>query len=179
MSQFNGYYVSEPSTICTIDYAIPYYCGYGYKEVNKYLRGGDPKYNIPEIVNWISLAIITAPRIPENIVVYRRISDAAFADLLKLHNEHGFMLEKGFMSTSLTLEGGTSSEEYYQENNILKIYVEKGMKGIYVYDIETCHRSEAEVLFMHGMDLQMAKYPYYNEDLKKTILECKMLDFMC
>ena len=177
MSQGEEYYVIEPNFVNSVYNAVPYYCGYGYKDVNEFLRYKEPKYNIPSIVNWIGYSIVTAPRIPENIVVYRQISDDALDDLFKQYNDSGFFLEKGFMSTSLLLNSNTSFEKYCS-NNVLKIYVPKGMKGMYVCDIKNCHRlEETEVLFMHGLHLQIVGYPYFDNKLKKRIVECKMIDF--
>jgi hypothetical protein len=59
------------------DSPIECYCGYTYAQVNEYLRHGtDNESNTyKELADILSIMLISAPRIPDNIVLYRLVCD--------------------------------------------------------------------------------------------------------
>lgn len=77
--------------------------------------------------------------------------------------------EKGFLSTSL-LNSIANDSDYADKEYMLKIYIRKGSAGIYVNAL--AKRSKEEILFPRGSSLGMASYPYRDDQLNTTIIEC-------
>ena len=162
--------VSYP--FCTIEE----YCGHVYKEINSYLRGnyqGDSEAMYKEMSHILIMLLCEAPRIPDNIVVYRLVSEKFMSELYR-NNQSGLpTIEPGLMSTSMFESIVGSDEAYAQHKNILKIYIPKGTPGIYVNAVT--QRSEYEVLLAPNRYLAMISYPYKSK-CGKVITECKLLN---
>ncbi len=79
------------------------------------------------------------------------------------------------MSTSLIKDIVDQEESYAAENNLLKIYVEKGTIGVYVNAVTK--RSEEEMLLFPNMYLGLIGYPYNDKESGKIIYECKLIKF--
>ncbi|WP_291649903.1 ADP-ribosyltransferase [Clostridium sp.] len=159
--------------------AIEMYCGYAHRDINSYLRFKQKETIYLDLVSVLSVIICMAPRIPDNIVVYRAVSEKFIYELIDNNKSLGIPTqEKGFMSTSLTMDMFNKSKfndsnEFKNTKNILKIYVNSGAKGIYVEDISK--RSELEIILPPNCFLKMIKKPYYEND--KEIYECKLIYF--
>lgn len=153
---------------------VEYYCGHGYKNINAYKRNFSSDVTLEWRVNaeLLSLVLLSAPPIPENIVVYKMVSKEYIEELTKAYNEieHHYYNEKGFFSTSLTKD--IALDEDYKDREILKIYVPKGKYGIFVDSVVS--RGEYEILLQNNISIRMCGYPYKDLRLKKTIYECEI-----
>lgn len=169
--------VKEKLSMKIFEIPVESYCGNTYSSINRYLRNdihSTSNYE-REISDMLIIAIHSAPRIPNDIIVYRLVSDNFIQKLIE-NNKNGkhFTKEKGFISTS-TLKSITELDERYTTyDNMLKIYVPKGMLGLYVNSVTG--RKEEEILFPPNLDLSLIKYPYKDKETKKTIYECRLID---
>ncbi|AFS79197.1 hypothetical protein Curi_c21940 [Gottschalkia acidurici 9a] len=156
---------------------IECYCGNTYREINPYLRfGKDDKFShYRELSHILTLVLGSAPRIPENIVVYRLVGDTFIKKLIENNNKNSCIAtqEKAFLSTSLLSDIVNSGEAYTNHKNMLKIYVEKGSVGIYVNTVT--FRNEQEILLYPNGYLSMIEYPYFDKRLNKMIYECQLI----
>lgn len=160
---------------------IEYYCGGDYRFINSLLRNidlGIKNTNTYELltVTLINL-IIFAPKIPEDIVLFRIPSDNFIRQLNLDISENGYTMEKGFLSTSL-IESITSSTQYYgNKNYLLKIYVRKGTPGIYTSLVRNAdfREEEQEMLLLPNSCLKLVKEPYKNNG--RTVYECELKDY--
>ncbi|MBE6062577.1 MAG: hypothetical protein E7207_03260 [Clostridium butyricum] len=158
-----------------IDSSIECYCGYNYEQINEYLRFDKKNdlYIYMEMADILAILLSMAPRIPENIVVYRLVCDE-FINQLIANNRDGIpLLEKGFISTSLLKDIIKSEESYSRYKNLLKIYVKKGTIGIYVNEITT--RAEEEILLYPNGYFKLLRKPYQYKD--KNVYECELFYF--
>ena len=130
---------------------IELYCGNEYVHINKVLRDGrsgwcsageDERHKAT--AKEIASLILSAPRMPENIVVYRGVSAESFNELFNAYREGNVRpcQEKGFMSTSLISD--INMDHVY--NVLLRIRVPKHAAGIYASLI--AERSEYEMLML-------------------------------
>lgn len=152
------------------------YCGNEYRGINSFLRNEtDCETNrYREMADILSIVLCLAPRIPENIVVYRLVDDNFIAEFMEETIKYGMFQEKGFMSTSL-LENIVNVDEYFaSEHNLLKIYVKSGTIGIYVNSV--VDRSEEEVLLFPNRILILRKPPYNSRKLRKVVYECDLYE---
>ncbi|WP_295092429.1 ADP-ribosyltransferase [Ruminococcus sp.] len=152
------------------------YCGYDYRNINNYLRNGidDSNNYYRELSDFLMIVLISAPRIPENLVVYRLVCDE-FIDSLINNNKRiraTPTTEKGFMSTSLIKDICNNPEHYSNAKNLLKIFVPKGTMGVYVSKIT--HRNEEEILLRPDLSLGLSAYPYFDEITGKQVYECQI-----
>lgn len=166
----------DDNKVCYHD-AIEFYCGYTYRDINKYLRNNkndtsESKY-IREYTDMLMLILYLSPRIEENIVLYRLVSEKFIEELLKNDIKGTPATESGFVSTSL-FTGITKikGESYSNCNNLLKIYAEKGNVGLYTPIF--AGRSEAEMLLPPNARFYLISKPYYDKELRKTVYECKI-----
>lgn len=161
------------------DATIECYCGYMYKTINNYLRNEIDNENnfYREMTDIMTIVLCSAPRIPENIVLYRLVDNEFVNELIERNKEtkHTPIKENGFMSTSLLKDIVYVDESYACYNNLLKIYVESGTMGVYVNAIT--RRREEEILLFSGMYLGLANYPYRDESISKMVYECKLFNF--
>lgn len=162
-------------SLCEIP--IECYCGYSYRQINKFLRyEKDDDYHIyRELADILSIVLCSAPRIPHNLVLYRMVNDE-FINMLIEKNKQELptpMQEKGFMSTSLLKNIANETESYASQNNLLKIFVPKDTIGVYVNAVTS--RSEEEMLLFPNMYLGLASYPHKDEDTGKILFECQLI----
>lgn len=158
--------------------AFECYLGYTYQRLNNYLRTS-PDYDadLRYSAEFMHFLIYTAPRIPENIVVYRLVSDK-FADEMMMNIEKGICVrENAFISASLLSTIVNSDEPYANHKNLLKIYVRADTAGIYASTI--AERNETELLFPLNKCLGLIKEPYQKTyyGKVKTVYECNLIDY--
>lgn len=169
--------VKDKLSMKIFEIPVESYCGNTYSSINHYLRNdihSTSNYE-REISDMLIIAIHSAPRIPNDIIVYRLVSDNFIKHLIE-NNKKGKYLttEKGFMSTSMLKNITELDERYTTYSNLLKIYVPKGMLGLYVNSVTG--RKEEEILFPPNLDLSLIAYPYKDKETKKTIYECRLID---
>lgn len=169
--------VKDKLSMKIFEIPVESYCGNTYSSINCYLRNdihSTSNYE-REISDMLIIAIHSAPRIPNDIIVYRLVSDNFIKHLIE-NNKKGKYLttEKGFMSTSMLKNITGLDERYTTYSNLLKIYVPKGMLGLYVNSVTG--RKEEEILFPPNLDLSLIKYPYKDKETKKTIYKCRLVD---
>lgn len=151
-------------------YPVKAFCGYGFLPLNKYLREGIVPNNafLQSFADILQLAICSAPRIPENIIVYRLVCDKVIEELLTKTNTYTYF-ERGFLSTSLYEKFYVKGDEHFvAHNNILKIYIRKGASAMFTSAVEP--RSECEMLFLPNITLGLIKKPYKKDG--KMVYEC-------
>lgn len=156
------------------------YCGNSYREINKLLRSGSISDNnlYDKMADILIMTLCSAPRIPEDIVVYRVIDKSFIEDMIR-HNKLSRptpIQEKGFMSTSLLKNIVNTYSEVVGEPHLLKIYVPQNTIGIYVNSITK--RDEEEILIAPNNYLWLLEYPYYDEDYSVKIFECQLVTFV-
>lgn len=82
------------------------YCGYSYQQINEYLRYGehkDKETSYGELANILTMVLCSAPKIPEDIILYRVVKEDVVKNLIAKNRERFSVpfQEKGFMSTSM------------------------------------------------------------------------------
>jgi len=121
------------------------YCGYDYQHINAVLRNPECYYECKNLYVTMSevlaVTIISAPKVPANIVVYRGVP-SLFVDKLYREYSHGWVQEKGFLSTSLL----RTIDMDHNFDALLRIYLPKGVSGAYVPCV--AGRSEQEMLML-------------------------------
>lgn len=116
-----------------MDASVECYCGYNYRQINEYLRSDtkEDKDNLYQEMSDILVIILSmASRVPHDIIVYRLVCDNFIDELIENNKEGIPTLERGFISTSLTIDIVNSKEFYSNYRNILKIYVKADTVGI-------------------------------------------------
>lgn len=174
MRSANGYTKDESCL-----YSIEQYCGYNYKQINKGLRNGfdtgNPTYRI--LANILAMVLCSAPRIPCDIVLYRIIDIETMKIVLDNNKQFVQSKENGFISASMLKTIVNSDEEYARGEILLKLYVPKGTVGVYVNEVT--RRNEEEILLPPGLYLKIIGEPYEDVMSKKTIYECKVIEYRC
>lgn len=162
------------------------YCGNGYEKINGFLRLNrkvDDKHKYMALT--ISEQLLLAPRIPENIVLYRYVDEKFISELIYATKnvESSQYFERGFTSTSLLksiIKDGLDKCEHtkYAPSKIylLKLYVDKGTVGAYVNPI--VKRDEYEMLLQNNLFLRVCGKPYYDNEYKIMVVECKTRSFV-
>lgn len=152
------------------------YCGWSYRNINEYLREGrdDSLGRNRELSNLLMVLLCSAPRIPEDLILYRIVDDRFINKLIQKNKVGSAIQERGFMSTSLLKDIARQEEPYNRGNNMLKIYVPKGTIGVYVNVVDK--RNEEEILLFPNYFLGLIDYPYTDEDTEKVIYECKLFE---
>lgn len=159
------------------------YCGYDFKPINNYLRGVKERGTTiadvhKDMVKILSVLLAFAPKVPENIIVYRLVSEI-FANKLLSSKGMERVCDEGFISTSLTKNIINAPEHfgrYTGEQNLLKIYVMRGTSAVYTAKIIDSNPNdiddEQEMLFLPSGWFRLVKEPYeYNG---KFIFECSL-----
>lgn len=159
--------------------SIERYCGYNYKQINEGLRNGfDSSGSMYRtLANVLAMVLCSAPRIPSDIVLYRIIDVETMKGILKDNEQYRLSKQKGFLSTSLLKTIVNSGELYARGDVLLKLYVPKGIVGVYVNEV-TC-RSEEEVLLPPGLYIKLLGEPYKDESFNKTVYECEVQEYRC
>lgn len=176
--RFSSYHLQYRNPV--MDSFIEQYLGYTGEDINNYLRSGhhifrefEPLFD--SVIDRLNEFIISAPTTPENIVVYRGVSDKVLkimkTDEHKIYRRYAvrFYVEKGFLSTSLTLDA--VMERNHTSDNILKIYVPSGAIALGVDNI--AQRGESELLFPPEQRLEYIS-KYYDEKIKKNVYEYRL-----
>lgn len=151
--------------------AIEEYCGHDYKNINSILweerlDNASDLYKLK--INTMLISIALAPRIPENIVVYRGVLNSFIRELKIDRKKDFWKRNKGFLSTSLI----SNFELGHGYEAILRIYLPKGTYGAYVTNVSG-RPKEQEILFLPNAYLKLldskrihkekiGKYPVYN-----------------
>lgn len=158
-----------------VEAPIENYCGDVYREINQYLRFGmdNDLHQYRELVDTLIILLVGAPKVTEDLVVYRLVCDKFIEELIRANKRGTPVQEKGFLSTSLLPGIVTLEEHYSRETNLLKIYVKKDCIGIYVNCVT--ERSEQELLLLPNGYLGLLRYPYYDKNLSKMVWECVLL----
>lgn len=159
---------------------IECYCGNSYREINEILRFGynSDKHLYDKMVDILIMTLCSAPKIKDNIVVYRLVNDAFIKELIgnnKLSDSIPTR-EKGFMSTSLLKDIVNIYSDGGSGLYLLKIYVPKDTVGIYVNTVT--RRDEEEILLAPNNYLRLIEYPYYDEGYSIKIFECQLISFV-
>ena len=155
--------------------SLEYYCGLGYQKINGFYRYNKNVTDKYKYLAWtISEELLLAPRIPENIVVYRYVNEECINELLysTKFNESKQFYERGFMSTSLLKEIAKDAPD---NSVLLKLYVNKATVGAYVNSV--VRRNEYEMLLQNNLFLRICKKPYWDEEYGMMIIECKTTSF--
>lgn len=153
---------------------IEYYCGYKYIDINNYYRYGN-EVNVLSSYRYkavrLSEQLLQAPRVNENIIVYRYVTTDVVSKLIDAnkHNSNKYYLERGFMSTSLIKP---KAEDIKIEQCVLKIYVAKGTVGAYVNTV--VFRSEYELLLQNNLYIRLCNKPYFDKEINTNVYECKI-----
>lgn len=153
------------------------YLGNMYRDINQVLRNNDQENIYSKLTDLMKIVVCSAPRIPENIVVYRKV-DNHFTEMLVRANKTGagsVFQEKGFMSTGLVAKTliDRKGEVFSEYKNMLKIYVDKETKGFYADVINS--RDEQEMVIYPNSYLRMVEYPYMQNGI--MIYECELITF--
>lgn len=131
------------------DEILENYFGYGHREVNGALRKSD-REDVDEkylhMADIMDVLLCNAPRVPENIIVYRHVSEAVLQTMMKKIEEPSYE-DKGFVSTSLWPAHLIS--ENGMNGKWLKIYVDAGVTGVYANAV--AKRDEQELLLNRNL----------------------------
>lgn len=152
------------------------YSGWDYRQINNFLRNNNEdtldayKYTAVRL----SEMLLQAPRIKENIVVYRYVGSDFIEELLQANKkfEHHYYYEKGFTSTSLLKK---IVDDAPDDASLLKLYVDKGTVGAYVDTVVS--RAEHEILLQNNLFIRLCKAPYFDKKINRMIFECKTHSF--
>lgn len=155
------------------------YCAGYMTRVNELLRTGSSSVNIEKLHNlkrFLDDDFKSAPMIQDNIVVYRYVDVDEFNQISQ--SDTGF-IDKGYLSTTLNkriyLEQD-SRLNYLDTDYVLKIYVKKGTKALFVSGFDYAIENEFELLFKRNSKLVKHTEPYWDNDFKRNILECLLKD---
>ena len=155
------------------------YCAGYMTRVNELLRTGSSSVNIEKLHNlkrFLDDDFKSAPMIQDNIVVYRYVDVDEFNQISQ--SDTGF-IDKGYLSTTLNkriyLEQD-SRLNYLDTDYVLKIYVKKGTKALFVSGFDYAIENEFELLFKRNSKLVKHTEPYWDNDFKRNILECLIKD---
>ena len=155
------------------------YCAGYMTRVNELLRTGSSSVNIEKLHNlkrFLDDDFKSAPMIQDNIVVYRYVDVDEFNQISQ--SDTGF-IDKGYFSTTLNkriyLEQD-SRLNYLDTDYVLKIYVKKGTKALFVSGFDYAIENEFELLFKRNSKLVKHTEPYWDNDFKRNILECLLKD---
>lgn len=124
------------------------YLGTNFININESLRGiytnGSDKQKIKylETANLLTNIILQAPKVPENIIVYRGLCTENYD--IKEHINNNLYIDSGFLSTSLSKES-VLDEFSFKNDIIMKIYVPMNASALGVDCI--ANRKEYELLF--------------------------------
>lgn len=151
-------------------YCVEHFCGYGYREMNNYLRNNTVNSVAKSYTEALTFTILLAPPIPEDIVVYRLVCRGFIEALIKNGSQ---IIEKGFLSSGMLTSITKLNEHYADYNDMLQLYVPKGIRGLYVNEIAT--RQENEIILIPNTHIRLIK----KSKIKlcdKTVYKCEVLN---
>lgn len=144
---------------------IATYCGYSGSKLNNYIRGYSeqifllyPPFDPARFNDTLTTLLVMAPRIPEDIVVYRYLPEIAIELILKSNKNEPFYIDKSFMSSSLIYDPPNMKD--FNHEHVLEIFVDKGTVGVYTNLIPGCGRGECELLILRNSLMYLLDYPY-------------------
>lgn len=139
---------------------IRFYCGNEGSRLNRGLRGiEDYTENLKNYNDVLSTLILHSPRLPENIVTYRCVSDVEIQNILQANKEERIFSDNGFMSTSLVNSTSLNNEKF-KTDSVLEIFIDKGTACVYTNLIKGCHRDEFELLILRNATMYLIDQPY-------------------
>lgn len=154
--------------------ALECYCGYNYSRINEYLRfNSNVLSDYKHMSDILAITLTMAPRVPNNVVVYRLVCDEFINEIITRNKEESHAADKGFISTSLSKNIVNMKEAYTTHKSMLKIYVKANTIGVYVNLIKPSKEQEL-LLFPNGF-FKLIKVPY--EENNKIIYECELFYF--
>ena len=125
------------------------------------------------MANTLFCIIGFAPKIPDNIVLYRIPPIEFIRQLEKDVKKYGRTIEKGFLNTSLVKSITKSTQYHGNSNYLLKIYVKKETMGTYTTLISNIKRiEEQEMLLLPNALLEPIVEPYEMDG--RLVYECKL-----
>ncbi|MEZ7734514.1 hypothetical protein O3801_00935 [Gemella sp. 27098_8_149] len=158
--------------------AIQLYSGSTHQNINSVLRSEcdiEDKDMYIRLGDKLIYEILCAPRLNNNIIVYRGVDSSTFENIISNIQKNGDFVEDGFMSTTLLKDilvyGNNDAGAYCDYPYILKIYVDEG--EVAVYSPLLCDKDdEHEMLFLHGGTLTIRNKAEIDRKLKKIIIAC-------
>ena len=163
--------------------AIAYYCGEVHKKINGFLRGTAEIGPFSNYLDTIQAMLSVAPLLPYNIILYRALPLHVIKTVLSEMDMYGSYLEKGFLSTSLNLNGimnfvKSINEIVFEdiEFQVLKLYIPQGTPALYIEDIEGSGmgREELELILPRDATIKKLRSPYWDERFGFWIHECSL-----
>jgi hypothetical protein len=170
--------------------ALRGHLGDRHRAINDHLRN-DGNGTIPyensgtkDEIEELIATINEAPRVPENIIVYRVVAQSNTEEIIEASKsshemDKGFH-EKGFLSTSLISEPAPDIKADNSRNCLLRIYTPKNALGAYVYLATYDRREEQEVLFLPNSYLRIINpkwwhCPFRREKIGKyQVYDCEL-----
>lgn len=128
------------------------------------------------MADMLANAIVNAPRVPEDIVVYRLVPQVVIDQIKHDSNAGTLTVEHGFISTGMLLDIFKSNEPFGGNPCSLKLRVKNGTVGAYVSSIPSIDREEEEMIFFpDGYYKLVEKHP---ERIKgKLVYDCELVYF--
>ena len=148
---------------------VEYFCGHGYREMNNYLRNDTINAAAKSYTEALTFTLLLAPPIPEDIVVYRLVCPEFIEALIKSNSQ---IIEKGFLSSGMLTSITELNEHYADYDDMLRLYVPKGIRGLYVNEIAP--RQENEIILIPNTHIRLIKKSKYKL-CNKTIYKCEVL----
>jgi len=128
---------------------------------DEYYKGKINPYEIDSLVDKLVEIIIMAPKLEQNIVVYRAL-DTKNLNIIMKQMKNKIYVDKGFISTSASIDNDCSF--FRLRDYVMKIYVDKGTTAI-----GFCDSQELELLLPPN-----CKFKYLGR--RENILEFKLLN---
>lgn len=163
--------------------AIVNYCGYVHEKINGFLRGTAKIGPFSNYLDIIQTMLSAAPLLPNNTILYRALPLHVIKTILSEMEIQGIYREKGFLSTSLNLNGIMNFVKSINdikfddiEFQVLKLYVTQGTPALYVEDVEGSGmgRGELEMILPRGATIKKIRSPYWDERFSFWIHECSL-----
>lgn len=152
---------------------LRFYCGHVARNLNGYLRGTrKTQLDYSGLNDALVMLLLNAPRISENIVIYRYVPDKVIEDILKENKNKKIYVDEGFLSCSLLKKPDRCDDFDY--NNILEIYVDKGTVGVYTGLISNNNKWEYEILILRKARMYLLDYPIKDRENNKKIYKVRL-----
>ena len=157
-------------------HAIEVYCGRISEFINCRLRGGKSVYPYDDIYETIQKMLAKSPTLTSNTILYRALPPCIIERMILETETQGFYRDKGFLSTSLNLNGISNIRDVSISKimYVLKLYVPEGTHGLYIEDIkgEGMGRGELEVILPRNSKLLIINQPYKENVYGYLINDC-------
>lgn len=155
--------------------ALELYCGSVSQVINNYLRGIYKKCAYQDVLQTMQSLLQSSPCLPNNTILYRAIPHYVLEHMISAMKNCGIFQEKGFLSTSLNLNGiaHIQPDLMGEIRFVLKIYVPKGVHAVYVDDIKASSmgRGELEVILPRDSIIQISRIPYKDKRFGYWVFE--------